>query len=200
MRARVKSYHNNFISQYSEHRGEVGSGAPGEQSTQVNGEWSCGPVTNAEGGDWSRRGGVGGFTHRGPRSHQEAHSGESCGTDFCFHRPRGTSAGGGGRGAKQSEVSLLRFSRLDSDWCGRPDVGHLGADAQVAVGDELWLLVAVLLLLQEGVEHAHADAWQSHQEGQNLPSLGCQRRNVQESARGQSKWTGTIQTNRNRHT
>lgn len=50
----------------------------------------------------------------------------------------------------------------------------------MAVGDELWLVVAVLLFFQEGVEHAHGDAWQSHHEGQDLPGLGCERRNTQE--------------------
>lgn len=32
---------------------------------------------------------------------------------------------GGVGGAKQSEVSVLRFARLDSGWCGRPDGGTL---------------------------------------------------------------------------
>lgn len=177
-----------FIHRYIGHRGEVGSGAPGEQSTQinatnrVNGEWSCGPVTNAERGDWSRRWGVGGFTHHGLHSHQEGHSREDCGRDFWFHLPRGTSAvsggGGGGRGDKtESRQFDVGFKQqlVTVDRCG-----DLGADAQMAVGDELWLLVAVLLFLQVGVEHANGNTRQSHHEAQDLPGLGYKRRNILE--------------------
>lgn len=51
------------------------------------------------------------------------------------------------------------------------DGSDLAADAEVGVGHKLRLLVAVALLLQEGVEHAHTHAWQGHHEGQDLPSL-----------------------------
>lgn len=52
---------------------------------------------------------------------------------------------------------------------------HLAANAEVAVRDELGLLVAVLLLLQERVEHAHGHAGQGQHEGQDLPRLGWKR-------------------------
>lgn len=55
----------------------------------------------------------------------------------------------------------------------RAQRSDLGADAEVGVRDELGLLVAVLLLLQVHVQHAHGDTGQSHHEGQNLPGLSC---------------------------
>lgn len=55
--------------------------------------------------------------------------------------------------------------------CGHVPASHLAADAEVRVGDELGLLVAVVLHLQESVQHTHAHTGQSHQEGQQLPGL-----------------------------
>lgn len=48
---------------------------------------------------------------------------------------------------------------------------YLGADAEMWVGDELGLIVAVVLGLQESIQHAHSDSRQSHQEAQQLPGL-----------------------------
>lgn len=53
----------------------------------------------------------------------------------------------------------------------------LAANAKVRVGDELGLLVAVALLLQEGVQHAHGYTGQSDHKAQDLPCLGCRKRN-----------------------
>lgn len=50
-------------------------------------------------------------------------------------------------------------------------MNHLAADAEVCVGDELGLVVAVVLRLQEHVQHANTHSWQSHQERQQLPGL-----------------------------
>lgn len=50
-------------------------------------------------------------------------------------------------------------------------INYLAADAEVCVGDELRLIVAVVLSLHERVQHTHSDSWQSHQERQQLPGL-----------------------------
>lgn len=79
----------------------VGSGDPTMRS-QVNTasirqrklwKWICGPVTNAEGNlvpvsGLEKRC----FTRRGPRSHQEEHSHESCGKGICCRLPTGSAA------------------------------------------------------------------------------------------------------------
>lgn len=52
----------------------------------------------------------------------------------------------------------------------------LAANAKVRVGDKLGLLVAVTLLLQEGVQHAHPYAGQGDHKGQDLPCLCCRKR------------------------
>lgn len=57
---------------------------------------------------------------------------------------------------------------------------HLAANAEVAVRDELRLVVAVALLLQEHVQHADGDAGQGDHEGQDLPRLGCETDNDQD--------------------
>lgn len=51
----------------------------------------------------------------------------------------------------------------------------LGADAQVAVGDELWLFMAVLYMLQVHVQHAHSYGRESHHVCQDLPFLDYKR-------------------------
>lgn len=48
----------------------------------------------------------------------------------------------------------------------------LAPNTKVAVLDELWMLVAVLL--QEHVQHAHANTRQGDHEGEDLPCFGCE--------------------------
>lgn len=50
----------------------------------------------------------------------------------------------------------------------------------MAVRDELGLVVAVALLLQVHVQHAHGDAGQGDHEAQDLPRLGCERDNEED--------------------
>lgn len=50
---------------------------------------------------------------------------------------------------------------------------HLGADAQVRVGHELWLPVGVSLHLHVGVDHADGDAGDSQHGGEDLPGPRC---------------------------
>lgn len=52
----------------------------------------------------------------------------------------------------------------------------LAANAKMAVRDKLGLLVAVTLLLQVHVQHAHRHTRQRHHEGQDLPGPGWKRR------------------------
>lgn len=50
---------------------------------------------------------------------------------------------------------------------------HLGADAQVRVGHELWRPVGVSLHLHVGVDHADGDAGDSQHGGEDLPGPRC---------------------------
>lgn len=47
----------------------------------------------------------------------------------------------------------------------------LAANAKMGVGDKLWLLMAVVLLLQECVQHANSNTWKGNHEGEDLPGL-----------------------------
>lgn len=47
----------------------------------------------------------------------------------------------------------------------------LAANAEMGVGDKLWLLMAVVLLLQECVQHANSNTWKGNHEGEDLPGL-----------------------------
>lgn len=67
---------------------------------------------------------------------------------------------------------------------------HLAANAQVRVGDELRLLVAVALLLQEGVQHAHGHPRQGHHKAQDLPCLRWRRRKNKAFVHNQSVLAG----------
>lgn len=50
-------------------------------------------------------------------------------------------------------------------------LSDLGANAKVGVRCELGLFMAMILLLQESVQHAHSDAREGNHKGQNLPCL-----------------------------
>lgn len=52
----------------------------------------------------------------------------------------------------------------------------LAANAKVAVRDKLGPLVAVTLLLQVHVQHAHCHTGQCYHEGEDLPGPGWKRR------------------------
>lgn len=86
------------------------------------------------------------------------------------------------------KTNACRFCALKSD---------LSANAQVGVRDELRLLVAVLLLFQEGVQHAHGDAGQGHHEAQDLPGLSWRRRNIEEFNLADTQQTKTLPQNMN---
>lgn len=47
----------------------------------------------------------------------------------------------------------------------------LAANAKMGVRDKLWLLMAVVLLLQECVQHANSNTWKGNHEGEDLPGL-----------------------------
>lgn len=47
----------------------------------------------------------------------------------------------------------------------------LAANAEMGVGDKLWLLMAVVLLFQECVQHANSNTWKGNHEGEDLPGL-----------------------------
>lgn len=50
----------------------------------------------------------------------------------------------------------------------------LSANAKVGVWDKLWWCVmAVLLLFQEGVQHAHCDTRQCNHKAEDLPRFSC---------------------------
>lgn len=85
------------------------------------------------------------------------------------------------------KTTACRLSALKSD---------LSANAQVGVRDELRLLVAVVLLFQEGVQHTHTDAGQGHHEGQDLPGFSW-RRNIEEFTSADREQTKTLPQNMN---
>lgn len=68
-------------------------------------------------------------------------------------------------------------SIIVSDSFGLNGTGSdLAANAKVRVGNKLRLLMAVALLLQERVQHAHSYTRQGDHKGQDLPCLSCRKK------------------------
>lgn len=71
--------------------------------------------------------------------------------------------------------------------CGcRPTEAHLGADAQVRIGNEFRRLVRVFLRLHVGVGHADGHTRDGQDDRQDLPGPRCETQAVTEARLAQS--------------